>query len=165
MLVDKDYFRYLFEQYYNPLCNYVANTFGISDEAEDIVMDVFAHLWSKHEDMEELRHPKTYLFKSVYHKAIEKIRAKKMEILTLEAEKIVVVDYKEEIADEFVLKEKIYQSIRQLPSQCQLIFVKAKIDGMSYKEIAQDLQLSVKTVENQMTKALRIIRVILKDNH
>jgi RNA polymerase sigma factor (sigma-70 family) len=92
------------------------------------------------------------------NKALERIRAKKVQILPFENEKYVVTDYKEENSDNFMLKEKIYQSIRQLPKQCQLIFVKAKIDGLSYKEIAVDLGLSVKTIENQMSKALKLVK-------
>ena len=74
-----------------------------------------------------------------------------MVIVALEGEKIVVPDYKEEIADDYLLKEKIFQSIRQLPTQCRVIFVKSKIEGMSHKEIAQEMQIAVKTIENQIT--------------
>ncbi len=158
MLVNKDSFKYLFDQYYNPLCNYVAHTFNFDVEAEDVVMDVFTHMWSLNGKFEELANPKSYLFKSVHNKALEKIRAKKVQILPFEVEKYVVVDYKEEITDNFMLKEKINHSIRQLPKQCQLIFVKAKIDGLSYKDIARDMGLSIKTIENQMSKALRLIK-------
>lgn len=55
-------------------------------------------------------------------------------------------------------KEKIFQSIRQLPTQCRVIFVKSKIEGMSHKEIAQEMQIAVKTIENQITKAFKLIR-------
>lgn len=158
MLVNKESFKYLFDQYYNPLCNYVAHTFNADAEAEDIVMDVFTHIWSLNGKFEDISNPKSYLFKSVHNKALERIRAKKVQILPFETEKYVVTDYKEENSDNFMLKEKIYQSIRQLPKQCQLIFVKAKIDGLSYKEIAVDLGLSIKTIENQMSKALRLVK-------
>jgi RNA polymerase sigma-70 factor (family 1) len=160
--VHKESFKYLFDQYYNPLCNYVAHTFNANSDAEDIVMDVFTHIWSLNGNFDELKNPKSYLFKSVHNKALEKIRSNKVQILPFEAEKYVVVDYKEENSDNFVLKEKIYQSIRQLPKQCQLIFVKAKIDGQSYKEIASDMGLSIKTIENQMSKALKLIKKSVK---
>jgi RNA polymerase sigma-70 factor (family 1) len=163
MFLDKESFKYLFDQYYNPLCNYVSITFKNAVDAEDVVMDVFTHIWSTSDKIDTLQTPKSYLFKSVHNKALEKIRAKKVEILSFDAQKIVVVDYKEENADNFLLKEKIYNSIRQLPKQCQLIFVKAKIDGLSYKEIAADLNLSIKTIENQMSKALKILRASVKN--
>lgn len=121
-------------------------------------MEVFTHIWDKREGLGDLDNPKAYLFKSVYHKAMEKIRAKKLVIVALEGEKIVVPDYKEEIADDYLLKEKIFQSIRQLPTQCRVIFVKSKIEGMSHKEIAQEMQIAVKTIENQITKAFKLIR-------
>lgn len=156
--MDKETFRYLFDTYYNALCNYACLTLGMNDDAEDVVMEVFAHIWDKREGLGDLDNPKAYLFKSVYHKAMEKIRAKKLVIVALEGEKIVVPDYKEEIADDYLLKEKIFQSIRQLPTQCRVIFVKSKIEGMSHKEIAQEMQIAVKTIENQITKAFKLIR-------
>ncbi len=162
MLLNKESFKYLFDLYYNPLCNYVAHTFKADSEAEDIVMDVFTHIWSLNSKFEDINNPKSYLFKSVHNKALEKIRSQKVRILPFESEKYVVADYKEENNDHFLLKEKIYQSIRQLPKQCQLIFVKAKIDGQSYKEIALDMGLSIKTIENQMSKALKIIKESVK---
>lgn len=156
--MDKETFRYLFDTYYNALCNYACLTLGMNDDVEDVVMEVFTHIWDKREGLGELDNPKAYLFKSVYHKAMEKIRAKKLVFVALEGEKIVVPDYKEEIADDYLLKEKIFQSIRQLPTQCRVIFVKSKIEGMSHKEIAQEMQIAVKTIENQITKAFKLIR-------
>lgn len=129
----------------------------MNDDAEDVVMEVFAHIWDK-ENLSNIENPKAYLFRSVHHKAIEKIRAKKLVIVALEGEKIVVPDYKEEIGEDYLLKERIFQSIRQLPTQCRVIFVKSKLEGMSHKEIAQEMQIAVKTVENQITKAFKLIR-------
>jgi len=131
---------------------------GMNDDAEDVVMEVFAHIWDKRENLSNIENPKAYLFRSVHHKAIEKIRAKKLVIVALEGEKIVVPDYKEEIGEDYLLKERIFQSIRQLPTQCRVIFVKSKLEGMSHKEIAQEMQIAVKTVENQITKAFKLIR-------
>ncbi len=156
--MDKETFRYLFNTYYNALCNYACLSLGMSNDAEDIVMEVFAHIWDKRDVLQEIENPKAYLFRSVHHKALEKMRAKKLVIVALEGEKIVVPDYKEEIADDYLLKEKIFQSIRQLPTQCRVIFVKSKLEGMSHKEIAHELQIAVKTVENQITKAFKLIR-------
>ena len=130
----------------------------MNDDAEDVVMEVFAHIWDKRENLSNIENPKAYLFRSVHHKAIEKIRAKKLVIVALEGEKIVVPDYKEEIGEDYLLKERIFQSIRQLPTQCRVIFEKSKLEGMSHKEIAQEMQIAVKTVENQITKAFKLIR-------
>ena len=70
--MDKETFRYLFDTYYNALCNYACLTLGMNDDAEDVVMEVFTHIWDKREGLSELENPKAYLFKSVYHKAMEK---------------------------------------------------------------------------------------------
>jgi RNA polymerase sigma-70 factor (ECF subfamily) len=159
--VNKETFRFLFDEYYNPLCNYVANSLGFKEEAEDIVMDVFTHIWAHPDTISEIKYPKTYLFKAVYHKSIEHIRSKKLVLVEYDYEKIVVPDYNEENIEEYLMKEKIFKSIRQLPSQCQLIFVKSKIDGLSHKAIAEELGLSTKTIENQITKAMKILKKLL----
>lgn len=156
--MDKETFRYLFETYYNALCNYACLSMGMGQDAEDVVMEVFEHIWDKRESLGTIESPKSYLFKSVHHKAIEKMRLKKLETVPLEADKIVVPDYKDEISDNYLLKERIFQCIGQLPAQCRIIFVKSKIEGMSHKEIALELQISAKTIENQITKAFKLIK-------
>ena len=80
-------------------------------------------------------------------------------------EKFVIPDDNEQDFDDYLLKEKLYHSIRQLPTKCQLIFVKAKINGMSHKAISDELGISIKTIENQITKAYMMLRkdlVIIK---
>jgi RNA polymerase sigma-70 factor (ECF subfamily) len=156
--VRKDLFKSLFDTYYNPLCNYVANHFQLADKAEDIVMDVFAQLWSGESEIENIKSPKSYLFKATYHKAIEYWRSTKQLKLVELPENFVITDDNASDFEEYLLKEKLYQSIRQLPNKCQLIFVKAKINGLSHKQIAEELSISVKTIENQITKAYALLK-------
>jgi len=65
-------------------------------------------------------------------------------------------------ADKYVLKEKLFNSIRQLPPKCRDVFTMSKINGLTYSEIANELGISPKTVENQMGRALRLLREIMK---
>ncbi|MEM9549401.1 MAG: sigma-70 family RNA polymerase sigma factor, partial [Bacteroidota bacterium] len=64
-------------------------------------------------------------------------------------------------ANKFMLKEFLYNSIRQLPPKCQEIFVLNKVNGLTYTEIADDLDISVKTVENQIGRAYRKLRILM----
>lgn len=67
----------------------------------------------------------------------------------------------DEEADNYLLREFMYKSIRQLPPKCQEVFMMNKINGLTYREIAEDLDISVKTVENQIGKAYRILRELM----
>lgn len=156
--MNKNTFKQIFNQYYNPLCNYVAHHFKLNEEAEDIVSDVFTHIWGSDADFDKIENIKSYLFTAVYRKALEFLRHTKDKKTSELDEKFVIPDDNEQDFNEYLLKEKLYQSIRQLPTKCQLIFVKAKINGMSHKAIAEELGISIKTIENQITKAYALIR-------
>ena len=156
--MNKNTFKLLFDQYYNPLCNYVAHHFRLDDEAEDIVMDVFTYIWDKDTDFENIENKKSYLYTAVYRKSIEYLQNVKILKTTELTEKFVIPDDNEQDFDDYLLKEKLYHSIRQLPTKCQLIFVKAKINGMSHKAISDELGISIKTIENQITKAYMMLR-------
>lgn len=70
----------------------------------------------------------------------------------------------EEEAEKHLLKQKLYNSVRQLPPKCREVFMLSKVNGLTYSEIAEQLGISVKTVENQMGKALRTLRNLMSDN-
>lgn len=159
--MNKNTFKQIFNQYYNPLCNYIAHHFKLNEEAEDIVSDVFTHIWDTNPDFDKVDNIKSYLFTSVYRKALEFIRHAKDKKTTELSEKFVIPDDNEQDFNEYLLKDKLYQSIRQLPTKCQLIFVKAKINGMSHKAISEELGISIKTIENHITKAYAMIRTDL----
>lgn len=135
-------------------------------EAEDIVQDVFVHLWKKREKITFQTNPKSYLITSVRNKIYEKKRKKTLQIVSnLEGSDLINVAQinNESKFEEYLLLDRVYKSIRQLPSRCNAIFVLSKIEGKSNKDIAEELGLSVKTIENQMTKAYKLIRESLKD--
>lgn len=149
----------LFREFYNPLCNYAFSILKDRSLSEDTVQDVFTKLWDK-KDQLEIDSVKSYLFKSTKNKAIEKLRQQKRSSEHNETIRSTtyVNETHEDQADKYLLKEKLFNSIRQLPPKCQEIFVLSKMNGLTYSEIADDLQLSVKTVENQIGRALRLLR-------
>jgi len=163
-LIDKNRFKEVFKEYYNPLCNFATSITSDPKMAQDVVQDVFTKLWDRRNELVINSNEKSYLFQAVKHRAFEILRKRKNE------SKLNAVDYKEsynsekEIEDQankFMLKEFLYNSIRQLPPKCQEIFVLNKVNGLTYSEIADDLDISVKTVENQIGKAYRKLRVLM----
>ena len=162
--LDKNRFREVFKEYYNPLCNFAVSITSDRKMAQDVVQDVFTKLWDKRKELSINSNEKSYLFQAVKHRAYEILRKRQNE------SKLDVTDFEEsysrekdleEQADKFMLKEFLYNSIRQLPPKCQEIFVLNKVNGLTYTEIADDLDISVKTVENQIGRAYRKLRILM----
>lgn len=114
----------------------------------------------KRDDIDLTKNVKSFLFQSVKNRAIEVIRKNKLDTSyrsenLRKLEEIVDID---DEADRYVMMERIYTSIRQLPPKCQKVFTLSKVNGLTYNEIAAELEISVKTVENQIGRSLRILR-------
>ena len=163
-LLDKNRFKEVFKEYYNPLCNFAAGITSDRKMAQDVVQDVFTKLWDKRNELHINSSEKSYLFQAVKHRAFEILRKRKNESklneIEFEASYSTERDMEEQ-ANKFMLKEFLYNSIRQLPPKCQEIFVLNKVNGLTYNEIADDLDISVKTVENQIGKAYRKLRILM----
>lgn len=162
----KQEFKKLFEQYYNPLCNFANAILYDSNKAEDAVQDVFVKMWQKKATVGGLENVKSYLFTATKNKCIEYLRKLKLDRKLseenesrLEMSSSINID---DEADKYVLKEKLFNSIRQLPPKCRDVFTMSKINGLTYSEIADELGISPKTVENQMGRALRLLREMMK---
>ena len=154
-------FKLVFREFYNPLCNFSASIVKDDKLAQDVVQDVFTHLWDKRESIVISENKKSYLFSAVKNKSIEKLRQKMTEAQAANAMQRIQSSAIEIQADKYMLREHINNSIRQLPPKCREIFEMSKMNGLTYTEIAEELNISVKTVENQMGKAYRILRKVL----
>ncbi len=150
---------------YNPLCNFAFKYLGDEEASEDVVQEVFVHLWEKRKKLEINSSLKSYLFSSVKNKSIEKLRRLKVEKKYLQSSDVPLftetnVDFEDEM-QKAILKDNIYQSVDKLPKKCKIIFKMAKFDGLTYKEIADELNLSEKTIESQMRRAFIMLREML----
>jgi len=129
--------------------------------AEDVVQDVFVKFWVKRNDVDRDKNIKSFLFQSTRNRAIEIIRRNKVESKYLGSLQD-IDDWQnedlEEVSDQYILMEKLNNSMRQLPPKCQEVFRMGKLKGLTYREIANTLNISIKTVENQMGRALRLLR-------
>ncbi len=162
----KQEFKKLFEQYYNPLCNFANTILYDSSKAEDAVQDIFVKMWQKKDTLGDLDNVKSYLFTATRNKCIEYLRKLKLDKKLseenqsrLEMSSSINID---EEADKYVLKEKLFNSIRQLPPKCREVFTMSKINGLTYSEIADELGISPKTVDNQIGRAMRLLREMMK---
>ncbi len=156
----------LFRTHYQPLCNYAYTFVQDRDEAEEIVQSTFLSVWEKRENLEIRTAVKPYLYAMVRNACLnmlkhEKIKQQHATIELAVAEKSVESVTRSVMASE--LETKIYEAMEKLPQQCRLIFKLSRFEELKYSEIADQLNLSVKTVENQMGKALKIMREQLKD--
>jgi RNA polymerase sigma-70 factor (ECF subfamily) len=155
----------LFKQYYQPLVNYCFTLVKDRDDAEDIVQQTFASIWQKKEELDIQTSVKSYLYRAVHNAGLNKIKQNKVRAsYASDAQYTMSMYTTHEPAEPDELKEKISAAIDQLPEQCGKIFRMSRFEEMKYQEIADTLGLSVKTVENQMGKALKILRETLKDH-
>ncbi len=156
-------FEQLFKRYYQALCSYASQLLQDDDAAEEIVQDFFVKFWEKRNSITIETSLKNYLFRSVKNLSLNRIKHEKIKIqhaqhVISEAE---MNDYDAHFL-EVDLKKDIEESIAALPEKRREIFRLSREDGLKYREIAEKLNLSVKTVEAQMSLAIKTLRDKLK---
>ena len=159
-------FEMIFKTYYQPLCNYAYSFVHDRDEAEEIVQATFLSVWEKKDNLAIHTGVKTYLYDMVRNAALnvlkhEKIKQQHATVELAVAERSTESVTRTVMASE--LEDRIYKALNKLPEQCRLVFKLSRFEELKYAEIAEQLNISVKTVENQMGKALKIMREQLKD--
>ncbi len=166
-------YEYLFRQHYSRLCTYAFRYVERKDLAEEIVSETFFKLWVRRHELDIQGDVKAYLFQAVYKNSLHHLRQQKTEKrvtdqLQQHHDQVhpirLLEDYSER--DSLILKElegKIEQAVKNLPEQAQRVFTLKRYDGLKNKEIADQLGISVKTVEMHMTRALVFLKTELKD--
>lgn len=159
-------FEMLFRTYYQSLCNYAYTFVRDREEAEEIVQTTFTNMWEKRDSMTIHTGVKPYLYAMVRNACINLLKHEKikqrhaaMEIAVGER----AVESVTRTVEASELEGRIVEAMAKLPEQCRLVFKLSRFEDLRYAEIAEQLNISVKTVENQMGKALRIMREQLKD--
>lgn len=159
-------FEMLFRTYYQPLCNYAYTFVQDRDEAEEIVQSTFMSVWEKRETLEIRTGVKPYLYAMVRNACLNLIKHEKIKQQHVDGELAVAERTVESVSQTVMaseLESKITLAMNKLPEQCRLVFKLSRFEELKYAEIAEQLNISVKTVENQMGKALKIMREQLKD--
>lgn len=155
----------MFTQYYNYLCHAVYKILNDQVQVEDVVQEVFYEFWKKKEDITINISLKAYLRRSSVNKALNFIRDRKIKFD--DEEKIDEVKFSDKTnaqssMEYLELEEYVTKAIDSLPEKCRIIFSMSRFEELTYKEIASKLEISTKTVENQISKALKLLRAQIK---
>lgn len=160
---DKSAYKYAFDYFYADLCGHTTNLTSDIDLAEDIVQEIFIGLWNNRKKILITTSLKSYLYRSCYNKYIDIYRKNKNINKKLEEFRYVkLMNLEEEDASLKNQKiEYLNKAIQELPPKCKEIFVLSKFEGLKYQEIAEKLDISIKTVENQIGFAYSKLRKTL----
>ena len=162
----KEGFEILFMQHYEPLCNFVFGILKDYDASEDVIQELFVKFWEKRNELPDDLSIKAYMYRAARNMALNHLKhfdiKKEFNIFN----KASISDAEQcaaNPAETSELQEMILQAVNELPTERKKIFLMSREDGMKYKEIAAELNISVKTVENQMGKALSTLRTELSE--
>lgn len=153
-------FAFLFKTHYSGLVSYVFNLCKNKKQAEDIVQNIIFKFWNKKESFDEKKSLKGYLYRMAYNEFVDEMRRQNKRLQFHEELKHQItlshIESDEEVKDR--KRAAVLKAIDNLPDKCRETFMLHKQNGLKYKEIAEELGISVKTVENHISKALRRIR-------
>ncbi len=162
-------FIYIFKTNYSNLYSYALRILNDEREAEECVQSTFCHIWDIRERLEIKESIRSYLYRSVYNNAISAIRKRKVldkyeerGLEDLYFSRVIQSPEAEIRLNDSETRKEIIESINLLPERCREIFIKCKIGGLTYAQVAELMNISVNTVENQMSIALKKLRERLK---
>ncbi|MEP1034105.1 RNA polymerase sigma-70 factor [Ekhidna sp.] len=158
-------FEDLFHTYYSPLYNYAYVILKNERDAEDVVQEVFVDVWDKG-SFKQLEQPDRYLLRAVKFKSInllQRLRSKEANFSDIYQEELVLPDPSEFKEDDILPLLHFFAA--KLPQKTQEIFLLSRKNGLTYKEIAEERGISIKTVETQMSRALKILRKLVAEHY
>jgi RNA polymerase sigma-70 factor (ECF subfamily) len=163
---DETGFEQVFKFYFKNLHRYALTILQDHDQAEDIVQNVFYKLWDKMDSLNFQDSLAAYLYRAVYNESLNHLKHKKVKLtyqthITRSMKDQTDGAHKKVMFSE--LERRLQKAINELPEQCRTIFQMSRFEELRYLDIAQRLGISVKTVENQMGKALKLLRTRLID--
>ena len=158
-------FERLFRELYSPLCSYANKYLQDKDKAEEIVQDIFYGIWKNRAQLNIKVSFKSYLYKAVQNNCLQFIQHLavenkykqyvKKETSYFQSDPVKEIEFQE-------MNKMVEQTLNSLPERCKEIFNMSRFEGLKYKEIANKLKISTKTVEANMGKALKAFRKNLK---
>jgi RNA polymerase sigma-70 factor (ECF subfamily) len=165
-LLDQDSFKALFQQYYGPLCRLAYPLVHHQEVAEDVVQDVFLTLWEKRFRIVIQSSVKAYLYKACVNASLNYLKKQRsgaarrlVRVPPDELEtRLETHNQTEEDIHYRALDEELMKAIDRLPPRCKTAFLLSRLQEMSYREIAEVMEISVKGVEYQMSIALEKLR-------
>lgn len=157
-----DDFKLLFDQYYEGIKSFLYYKIGDIEVAEDIVQEVFLKLWDKRSSI-DLKTVKSFLFTVANNMAINHLKHRSIVFNFVrnenKSEKVNSPQYELEMKE---FKENLERLLAEMPENYRVVFLMNRIDKLTYNEIAERLELSVKAIEKRMSNALSFLRDKLK---
>lgn len=162
---DEKALRNIFDRYYPALLGDIYRIIPDEDTCQDLAQEVFVELWRKRLELEIHTSLRAYLRRAAVNRALNYLKTSKRTVLE-DARNLPDVPedewherhIKEERSD---LEDALHRAIESLPERCRIVFSLSRFENLSHKEIAEKLDISVKTIENQITKAMRMLREAL----
>lgn len=163
---DKSAFETLFRNHYANLCGYAVKYVWELDQAEEIVQDLFFNLWNKRKDLYISSSIESYLFRAVRNACLNYLKHRKVRenyAAIVQEHHNPGLSLNDNPVETLELQKKIEEAIDALPPERKKVFMLSRYEGLKYKDIADSLGISVKTVEAQMGKALKFLKEELKE--
>lgn len=162
---DEVSYKTIFFHFFLPLKSFSFSIIKSKELAEEIVSDILIEIWAKRKELTAIADLKMYLYVSVRNASLRKLRqTKKISLLSMDEVQVEFVSPDENAETILLTREladKIDAAIQQLPQRCKLIYKLAKEDRLKYKEISALLNISVKTIDHQISIALKKIAEVL----
>lgn len=162
---DEMAFRSLFDQFFSPLCVFAHRYVECWETCEDIVQEVFFKIWKNRKEIEISTSSRNFLITSVRNSCVDYLRKQETELNWQQKESQNTPSHctTEELYSTLELERLLTDALAKLPDKIRTVFEESRFKDMTYTEIATEHNISVKTVEAYMTKALKHLRVELKD--
>ncbi|OHX63823.1 RNA polymerase sigma-70 factor [Flammeovirga pacifica] len=152
----------LFKTHYKMLCLFCCRIIKDEDTARDIVQECFIKFWDKFEEIDSPEFGKSYLYTLVRNKSLDYLKSLRVSKTIPLTENIDAMEQFYSSLEYSDLERKYLSALDELPEKCKTIFLKSRDEQLSNKEIATQLNLSVKTVEGHITKAIKHLKLALK---
>jgi RNA polymerase sigma-70 factor (ECF subfamily) len=156
-------FEEAFHDHYDGLFRYAGTMIHEPEEVQDIVQHVFMELWRNRDNLVIHTSLQAFLYKSVYFKCMNVLKHRKVKMRHLYHTESIDKGHSYDPVMVEEISIKIKEATESMPEQCRKIFLMSRDEGLKYSEIANSLNLSIKTIENQMGKALRLLRSALQE--
>ncbi len=154
-------YRQLFDQYYQKLVVFACKYLEDLESARDIVQEFYLYLYESRHSISIQTSLKSYLYSAVKNRCLNQVRheqVKEKHRNMSRSEANVSDPDLEEMMDAVELEARVYEIVTKLPEKCRQIYIMSRVDGKRNREIADELNLSVRTVETQISKALKSLK-------
>jgi RNA polymerase sigma-70 factor (ECF subfamily) len=162
-----DDFEIIFKEYFNPLVNFVNKSINNFENSKEIVQTAFLKIWENRSVLEINTSVKGYIYKTVRNGMIDFLRKNKYQTNVIDLENTVVNDFPDdhdELLDPYIVRQAIEKALKNIKPKARKIFELNKFEGLTYDEIAEYMDISKRSVEDNVSKTLILLKAELK-NH